>query len=200
MPKAIDELGETDLRVCLRVISRRGQYGSMLRMRPAGSQDRDAVRAMISARCDWMEARDLPSWRPRLDDLVAQTDNPCGDVWVLERDGQVIGRTTLQADAPPPWGWTEVKRAEPALYLTTTLTAPGQQDIKPGTLIAWWAVGQASQSGASWVRRDCAFTALAKYYQSQGYDLVREAEFKGHRLFMMARRAEHLDLMDLFHR
>lgn len=172
----------------------------MLTMRPAGSQDRDAVRTMISARCGWMEARGLPSWRPRLDDLVAQTDNPCGDVWILERDGQVIGRTTLQADAPPPWGWTDIERAEPALYMTTTVTDPGHRDVKPGTLIAWWAVDRAARVGAVWVRRDCAFTGLAKYYQSQGYDLVREAEFKGHRLFMMARRAEHLDLTDAFHR
>jgi hypothetical protein len=104
----------------------------MLAMRPATGTDKAAVEAMISARCDWMEDRDLPSWRGQLDNLVEQTDNPCGDVWVLELDGQIIGRTTVQADAPPPWGWTSPERADHALYMTTTITDPGCRDMKPG--------------------------------------------------------------------
>jgi len=120
---------------------------------------------MIAARCDWLEDNGLLSWRPSLDDLVSQADNPCGDVWVLELDGsRLVGRTTLQEQGPP-WGWTDAERA-----------------------------------GAGWVRRDCAFPELAKYYQSQGYELVREADRKGHRLFMMARKAERLDLTAAFQR
>ena len=174
--------------------------GVMLTMRPASAADSVAVRAMISARCDWLEERGLPSWRSSLDDLVSQTGNPCGDVWVLELGGsRVIGRTTLQEHAPP-WGWTDQERAEPALYLTTSVTDPAFRDIKPGTLMAYWAVDRAAQMGAEWVRRDCLVPELAKYYQTQGYDLVREAEHKGHRLFMMARAAERLDLAAAFHK
>ena len=172
----------------------------MLVMRPASTADRQGVRAVIAARCDWLEANGMPSWRPSLDDLVAQTDNPCGDVWLLADGSRVIGRTTLQGDVPPPWGWTDAERAEHALYLTTSVTDPEFRAVRPGTLMALWAVDQAAQAGASWVRRDCAFSELAKYYQTQGYDLVREAEYKGRRLFMMARRAERLDLAALFQR
>jgi GNAT superfamily N-acetyltransferase len=172
----------------------------MLTMRPAAGTDRAAVAAMISARCDWMEERGLPSWRPSLDDLVKQTANPCGDVWVLELDGsRIIGRTTLQEQGPP-WGWTDAERAEPALYLTTSVTDPAFRHLKPGSALAWWAVDRAARAGAGWVRRDCAFPELAKYYESQGYVLVREIERKSHRLFMMARRAERLDLAAVFHR
>jgi hypothetical protein len=174
--------------------------GGMLVMRPATSADRQGVRSLIAARCGWLEANGMPSWRSSLDDLVAQTDNPCGDVWLLADGSRIIGRTTLQEDAPPPWGWTGAERAEHALYLTTSVTDPGFRAIKPGTLMASWAVDQAAQAGAGWVRRDCAFPGLARYYQSQGYDLVREVEHKGHRLYMMARQAERLDLADLFHR
>jgi hypothetical protein len=67
-------------------------------------------------------------------------------------------------------------------------------------MIAHWAVDHAAREGAGWVRRDCAFPELAKYYQSQGYDVVREAEFKGHVLYLLARRAERLDLAAVFHR
>lgn len=174
--------------------------GGMLTMRPATATDRPAVRDMIAARCDWMEERGLPSWRPSLEDLVCQTDNPCGDVWVLELDGsRIVGRTTVQGQAPP-WGWTEGERAEPALYLTTSVTDPEFRCARPGTLMALWAVDLAARQGAAWARRDCAFPGLAKYYQSQGYDLVREADRKGRRLYMMARRAERLDLAAAFHR
>lgn len=142
----------------------------------------------------------MPSWRPSVEDLVSQCDNPYGDVWVLELDGsQIVGRTTLQEQAPP-WGWTEAERAEPALYMTTSVTDPVFREMKPGTLMAWWAVDRAAQVGARWVRRDCLFPELAKYYLTQGYDLVREAEHSRHRLFMMARAAERLDLAEAFHR
>ncbi len=142
----------------------------------------------------------MPSWRPQLEDLVSQCDNPCGDVWVLEQDGErLVGRTTLQEHAPP-WGWTEQEKGEPSLYMTTSMTDPAFRGFKPGTLMAWWAVDRAATLGLWWVRRDCMFPELATYYSSQGYDLVREVEFKGHRLFMMAREAERLDLAEPFHR
>jgi hypothetical protein len=172
----------------------------MLTMRPAADRDKAAVEAMIGARCDWMEERGLPSWRASLDDLVSQTANPCGDVWILELNGSgVVGRTTLQEQGPP-WGWTDEERAEPALYMTTSVTDPAFRDLKPGTAMAHWAVDHAARAGLKWVRRDCAFPGLAGYYLSQGYDLVREAEHGRHRLFMMARRAEPLDLAAVFHR
>ncbi|WP_225878360.1 GNAT family N-acetyltransferase [Spongiactinospora rosea] len=141
----------------------------------------------------------MPSWRARLDDLVSHCDNRYGDVWVLEKDGQrIIGRTTLQEHGPP-WGWTEQEKAEPSLYMSTSVTDPAFRAIKPGRLMAWWAVDRAAELGLTWVRRDCLLPELAKYYLTQGYDLVREADFKGHRLFMMAREAGRLDLSELLH-
>lgn len=170
----------------------------MLAMRLATRRDRSAVREMIVARCNWLEARCLPSWRPSLDDLVSQCDNPCGDVWLLELDGsRVVGRTTLQEHAPP-WGWTDREKAEHALYLTTSLTHPEFRAMRPGTLMAWWAVDRAAAVETAWVRRDCLVPELARYYLTQGYDLVREAEHGRHRLFMMARAAERLDLTCAF--
>src|SRR6266702_3524500 len=75
----------------------RGHNGGVLQMRLARASDKTAVARVVDARCDWMEARGLPSWRGARDDLVDQCDQPRGDVWVLD-DGAagVIGQTVVQ--------------------------------------------------------------------------------------------------------
>lgn len=49
-------------------------------MRLAQSADKTAVGMLIEARCDWLEARGLPSWRDAKDHLVSQCDNSEHDV------------------------------------------------------------------------------------------------------------------------
>nr|WP_086578724.1 GNAT family N-acetyltransferase [Streptosporangium minutum] len=170
----------------------------MLVMRPTTSTDQDAVAAMILARCEWMERNGLPSWRPSVDDLAGQCGNPFGDVWVMEMNGsRIVGRTTIQQEGPP-WGWTDTERAEPALYLNTTVTDPAYRHMRLGTLIAWWAVDQAAGQGVQWVRRDCLWPQLATYYASQGFSLVRTAENGKYTHHMLARRAEPMDLAEQF--
>jgi hypothetical protein len=61
----------------------------VLQMRLAQPSDKTAVARVVDARCDWMEARGLPSWRGARDDLVTQCDNSEGDVWVL--DDEAVG-------------------------------------------------------------------------------------------------------------
>jgi hypothetical protein len=41
-------------------------------MRLAQSSDKTGVAQVVDARCDWLEAKGLPSWRGARDDLVAQ--------------------------------------------------------------------------------------------------------------------------------
>ncbi|GAA2349081.1 hypothetical protein GCM10010417_00330 [Streptomyces carpaticus] len=165
----------------------------MLKMRPAVAADRPAVAKMIRARCTWMEERGLPSWRESVDDLASQCDNPYGDVWLLELDGsRIVGRTTIQEQGPP-WGWTEAERAEPAHYLNTSVTDPAIRHLRPGTLMAWWAVDRAFRAGRSWVRRDCLSPELVRYYSDQGFHLVHEVERAKYRLYLLGRRTEPLE-------
>jgi hypothetical protein len=170
-------------------------------MRPATAADQPAVARMIRARCQWMEERGLPSWRASVDDLASQCTNPYGDVWLLELDGsRIVGRTTVQEQGPP-WGWTDEERAEAALYLNTSVTDPTFRALRLGTLMAWWAVDRAAREGKHWVRRDCLWPELARYYQRQGFHLTHEVEREnsGHRLYLLARRAEPVaELADWF--
>lgn len=60
--------------------------------------------------------------------------------------------------------------------------------------MALWAVDRAARLGVTWVRRHCHSPEVARYNQTQGFTLVRTEQRTHARLFMMARRAERLDL------
>ncbi|MFI1254316.1 GNAT family N-acetyltransferase [Streptomyces netropsis] len=158
----------------------------MFSMRRAEPGDRASVEDVIRTRCEWMERKGLPSWRDSAADLASQCDNPFGDVWLLELDGRVVGRTTVQEQGPP-WGWTPQERAEPALYLNTSVTDPSVRHLRPGALMALWAVNRAAREGRDWVRRDCLWPDLVRYYESQGFTLLHEVERTKYRLYMLGR-------------
>jgi hypothetical protein len=163
-------------------------------MRPAQPSDRASAARVIDARCDWLEARGLASWRGARDGLVAQCDNPQRDVWVLvDETTRVIGQTVIQRQGPP-FGWTDAERAEPALYLSGSITDPAAKALRPGALMAWWAVDLAARQDVPWVRRHAQVPEVAAYDQTQGFALVREEQRTHARLYMLARKAERLDL------
>ncbi len=160
-------------------------------MRPATETDVAGVASMITARCGWQEKRGLESWREMVAELAGQAGT--GSMWVLVDGGRIVGCTTVMTQAPPK-DWTPEEAAEPALYLFTTVTDPAYREHKPGTLIALWAVDQAARQGREWVRRGCFFPELVKYYQTQGFALVKEQDRSAGHLYLLARRAERLDL------
>lgn len=163
----------------------------MFTMRLAAESDIPGVASMINARCAWMEQRGFESWHEEVDDLAGQAGG--GFMWVLQEQDRIIGCTTVMTEAPPK-DWTPEEAAEPALYLFTTVTDPAYRDDRPGTLIALWAVDRAARRGRQWVRRGCFFPELVKYYETQGYSLVKEQDRSAGHLYLLARRAERLDL------
>ncbi|SIO88998.1 GNAT family N-acetyltransferase [Nocardiopsis sp. JB363] len=166
----------------------------MFTMRKATTADTPGVASMIRARCGWQEDQGLESWRDLVDDLAGQAGG--GTMWVLVDGERIVGCTTVMTQAPPK-DWTPEEAAEPALYLFTTVTDPAYRKHKPGTLIALWAVDQATQQGRQWVRRGCFFPELVKYYETQGFSLVKEQDRRAGHLYLLARRAERLDLEQL---
>ncbi|MFL1380517.1 GNAT family N-acetyltransferase [Nocardiopsis protaetiae] len=166
----------------------------MFIMRPATGDDVSGVASMITARCEWMERHGLESWREDVDDLAGQAGR--GFMWVLEAEGRIVGCTTVMTQALPQ-DWTAEEAAEPSLYLFTTATDPAYREHRPGTLIGLWAVGRAARQGRRWVRQGCYFPELVKYYKTQGFALVKEQDRNAERLYLLARRAERLDLTPL---
>ncbi|MEW1720720.1 GNAT family N-acetyltransferase [Streptomyces sp. NPDC093109] len=161
-------------------------------IRPARAEDSDAVRDIVLARSTWLEERGLPSWRADVDLVSTQTTNPDGAMYVLEADGRPVGCTTV-TDTTPPMAWTEEELAEPSLYLYTTITHPETARLKPGTLIALWAVDRAAREGKLWVRRGCRFPGLVTYYERQNFTVVHTMQKTHGPMYLMARRAERID-------
>ncbi|MCM2390132.1 GNAT family N-acetyltransferase [Streptomyces albipurpureus] len=161
-------------------------------MRPALPKDAAAVIRIILARSEWLEKRDMPSWRGSAEKLAALTSNEDGSMFLLEADGQPVGCTTV-TDSTPPMAWTQEELAEPSLYLYSTITDPVIRGANPGALIALWAIDRAALEGKRWVRRGCRFSGLVTYYERQGFRVVHEMQKTNGPMYLMGRHAERIE-------
>ncbi|MEU6349927.1 GNAT family N-acetyltransferase [Streptomyces sp. NPDC047072] len=168
----------------------------MLTMRPATPEDRGALAAMIQARADWMKARKLPNWRcwgEHVHELAATCSGRYGDMWVLtENNDRILGCTTILT-VGAPWGWTGSEAEDPAYYLTATVTDPAERHRKLGALISDWAVDHAAHQNIAYVRQDCTSPALAAYYQTQQFTLIRRIDSPGiSTMYAMERKSQKI--------
>lgn len=152
---------------------------ALIVIRPAVADDRDGIASLIRRRAAWMRDGGLLRWRGweiGADVLAGQADDPRWAVWVVVAEsGAVIGVTTT--DVTPELGWTEQERAEPAVFLQSTVTDPAHAGV--GMAIAFWALDFAARRGDRWVRRgvltdgDGGNAGLVRYYRRQGWRVVR---------------------------
>ncbi|WP_344572655.1 GNAT family N-acetyltransferase [Winogradskya humida] len=161
-------------------------------MRPAGRDDVPAIAALIRARSVWMREHDQPDWEEVADDLAGQAAHPDIPVWVLTGGDEVIGCTTLLTESPE-WLWTAAERAEPALFMTGTVTDPRFARQQLGCRLAWWVLDHAARTGRTWVRRGTFVPDLVRYYRDvQGWHVVREREHSGYQIVALTRRATRI--------
>jgi hypothetical protein len=166
----------------------------MFTMRPAIGTDQAEIATMIKARAGWMRERGLDGadgWDEKAGSLAAQADDPDMPVWVcVGTDNRIAGITSLY-DETPQWGWTEEERAQPAIFLATTVTHPDYAGQRLGCLIAWWTLDHAARTGHEHVRRGCGYPELMRYYRDvQGWKLTHEVERHGVTAYLLSRRAE----------
>ena len=167
----------------------------MYTMRPASAADEDPIAALVRSRARWLHDRGDTDWRgfhDHADIYASQTADPDVPVWALTGDdGRVLGVTSLYAECPA-FLFTEAERAEPSIFLATTVTDPAYAGQRLGCLIAWWTLDHAHQAGRTWVRRGTGpYPGLVRYYTDvQGWSLLRTVERKGTTVHGFQRRAE----------
>lgn len=152
-------------------------------MRPAGTADIGPIAAMIRTRAAWMTEHGIhggPDWADHADTLAAQAAAPGIPVWVLTRDERVVGCTTL-LDECPVFLYTDAERAEPAIFLASTVTHPDYAGQGLGSLIAWWSLDLAHHCGYAHVRRGTGpVPGLIRYYtEVQGWTWLRAVDRNG---------------------
>ncbi|MGW2447867.1 GNAT family N-acetyltransferase [Streptomyces sp. NPDC001675] len=135
---------------------------------------------------------DWDGWSSSAPLIAARAARAHSPAWVLEHaQGAVVGCTAL-SDRPLDEGWNSTERAEPALYLNTTVTHPDWRRHHPGSLLAAWALRQAAATGKEWVRRGCTSEGLLRYYRDgQGFGLVRTVRNGETATYLLASRAAH---------
>ncbi|WP_433294354.1 GNAT family N-acetyltransferase [Actinoplanes sp. CA-030573] len=145
-----------------------------LTMRPATADDEKPLAELIHARSDWLQARGLADWHAAADELAAQAADPEIPTWVLTANVvEVIGCTTLYEESPASL-WTAQERAEPAIFMATTVIDPAYAGQRIGCHLAWWVLDYAARAGRTAVRRGTIEPGLVRYYRdAQGWTVVR---------------------------
>lgn len=168
----------------------------MYRIRPAVPDDTKPVADMIRARAEWMKRRGLrgaDGWYERSEVIASTPNTPENQRWVLvDAADTVLGCTSLASECPP-FLWTDDERAEPSVFLHTTVTDPAYAGQRLGCRIVTWALGHAAEHGAVWVRRGTGPDPglIAYYRDAQGFEVVRSVERHGVAAWGLQRRTAH---------
>lgn len=96
-------------------------------IRPATEGDVDQIAKIVYARALWLRDRGDADWEGfhhHAPVYTMQAADPEVPVWALTRDdGRAVGVITI-LDECPPFLFTEDERAEPSIFLATTVTDP----------------------------------------------------------------------------
>lgn len=164
-------------------------------MRRAVPTDRDHIERFVSRRFKWMAERGAIAWPQTPTEIADKALSPRAPLWVLvDSNGLPVGMTMLLEQTGTAI-FTEEERAESCFLLANTVTDPRCAGSRFGTKIALWAVNRAAREGKQWVRRVTTDKRLVAYYESQGFVLLCEREYKGNLIRALQRSAEKLDVL-----
>ena len=142
-----------------------------------------ALRALINSACQVLGDMGLNFTGVTLDDEVTRRRMTRGDVYVLERDGALLGTVTFS-----------VKESDGTRYgyVNVLAVAPSHQRRGVGSALMGIAEGRAREMGLDRVRLDTAIPArhLTKWYTARGYQPIAEVLWDGktYRSVMMEKR------------
>lgn len=157
----------------------------MIRIRPAGQHDIDALMTLRTEAEQWLRTADTDQWSdPETgSQAIAKWRQSIyeGRTWaLLDRDQTVVG-TVSRGPADPDF-WSEEDRPETGFYLYKLIISRTLSRRGLGSLVIDWVSRVAALEGREWVRLDCWRTnhRLHQYYEGLGFTHVR-TEAPAHR-------------------
>jgi GNAT superfamily N-acetyltransferase len=119
---------------------------------------------------------DDTSWRDgfSLDGVNWMIDQ--GTTYVANEAGKIVGTTALEWSDD---GWGDLDN-DNAGYIRRLAVADGQHGKGVAKFILDWALQEVANKDRDYLRLDCAQknTSLCKYYENQGFELVKTAKFE----------------------
>lgn len=157
----------------------------MIRIRPAGQHDIDALMTLRTEAEQWLRTAGTDQWSdPETgSQAIAKWRQSIyeGRTWaLLDRDQTVVG-TVSRGPADPDF-WSEEDRPETGFYLYKLIISRTLSRRGLGSLVIDWVSRVAALEGREWVRLDCWRTnhRLHRYYEGLGFTHVR-TEAPAHR-------------------
>lgn len=146
---------------------------------PAVPDDLDILIAFRDETARWLASQGIDQWStpwPSQDLMIkGMLRNIEGQETFIVWDGKTAAATITVDHWANPDLWTEVERAEPALYAHKLTVARAYAGRALGTELLDWAGTRAANAGATWLRVDVWTTnhKLQRYYLDHGFTHVR---------------------------
>lgn len=157
-----------------------------LLIRPATSDDADALMALRIEAEEWLAAAGIDQWRsPGFRDRALakwRTDIEEGRTWVVPGPRREILGTVTLARADRDF-WDDDDDPDSAIYVAKLITARAAGGRQLGGRLLDWVGGVARRTEVPWVRLDVwrANERLQRYYLDEGFTHLR-TEAPSHRL------------------
>lgn len=148
----------------------------MSRIRPARSEDCEAIFRLRRELREWLAARGSDQWSvpvPGWADRV-RADVEAGNTWVVDDDAGVVVATITVNGSTDPGLWTP-DEVHDARFVHRAMVARSLAGRGIGVMLLDRADAEAAHQGAGWLRLDAWTTSpgLHAYYRRHGFRHVR---------------------------
>ncbi|MFD8083832.1 GNAT family N-acetyltransferase [Kitasatospora sp. NPDC059722] len=150
---------------------------TVLEMRVATPGELFQVEGLLVGAGEWLASLGSDQWQfpPRRTRLLESMER--GECFLAFRDGLPVGTLTVDGQADPEF-WHADDEPETALYVHRMAVAREVAGQAIGARMLDWAADRAAAAGKTRLRLDAWKTnpALHRYYQGQGFTLVRTVD------------------------
>jgi GNAT superfamily N-acetyltransferase len=149
-------------------------------LRRAEIGDLGDIVGLIDSAATWLRTKGTDQWASPWPSASARSERildglRAGDTWLVTQGAASVATVSFNGEALPKL-WTELEKADPAVYLHRLVVDRRCAGRGIGAALVDWAAQRSARSyGARWVRVDVwtTNTALHAYYLSQSFVPVR---------------------------
>lgn len=138
----------------------------------ATAADVPAAQGLIDGARQWLHSRGIDQWQDPVPDAVLLRDAEQGNLFVVRQDQAIVAMVTVSDSDSETWG----VESSPAAYVHRLAVAQTYRGSRLGQRLLAWVEQRAADSGAAFVRLDCATDnpGLRRFYEQQGFRHVRD--------------------------